>query len=256
MKIRFLGAHNCESRTTSCICLLIDDTLAIDAGGLTANLTIPEQEKLNAILLTHQHYDHIKDIPSIALNLCQRGANIKVYSTESVLATIETHLLNGTIYPQFQNLPVTKPAVSLNTVRPYQPENIDGHGIQAIPVRHVENTVGYQVSDRQHKTVFYTGDTGPGLSDCWKCISPQLLIIDVTLPNSYEDFARKTGHLTPELLKQELLIFKEHKGYLPQIVAVHMDTGLEAKIKEELATVARELNVVISIAWEGMQLAI
>ena len=151
MNIRFLGAHNCESQSTSCICLLIDNTLAIDAGGLTSNLSISEQEKLNAILLTHQHYDHIRDIPGIALNLFLQGANIKVFSTESVLTTIKTHLLNGTIYPQFQNIPVTKPTVSLNVVKPYVPENIDGHEILAIPVRHFENTVGYQVSDRQGK---------------------------------------------------------------------------------------------------------
>jgi ribonuclease BN (tRNA processing enzyme) len=256
MNIRFLGAHNRESPTTSCICLLIDNTLAIDAGGLTSNLSISEQEKLYAILLTHQHYDHIRDIPGIALNLSLQGANIKVYSTESVLTTIKTHLLNGTIYPQFQNIPVTKPAVSLNVVKPFVPENIDGHEILAIPVRHVENTVGYQVSDRQGKTVFYTGDTGPGLSDCWNYISPQLLIIDVTLSNSHEEFARETGHLTPDLLKQELLIFKEHKSYLPQIVAVHMDIGLEQQIKKELTAVARGLNVVISVAQEGMQLRI
>src|SRR4030042_1406206 len=148
MNIRFLGAHNRESPTTSCICLLIDNTLAIDAGGLTSNLSVSEQEKLNAILLTHQHYDHIRDIPGIALNFSLRGANIKIYSTEGVLTTIETHLLNGTIYPQFQNLPPTKPAVSLNVVKPYKPENIDGHSIMAIPVRHAENTVGYQVSDK------------------------------------------------------------------------------------------------------------
>lgn len=191
MNIRFLGAHNRETRTSSCICLLIDDTLAIDAGGLTSNLSVSEQERLNAILVTHQHYDHIRDIPGIALNFSLRGANIKVYSIESVLNTIETHLLNGTVYPQFQHLPATKPTVSLNLVKPYQPENIDGHRIVAIPVRHVENTVGYEVSDRQGKTLFYTSDTGPGLSDCWQYISPQLLIIDVTLPNSHEKFARE-----------------------------------------------------------------
>jgi ribonuclease BN (tRNA processing enzyme) len=170
MNIRFLGAHNSESRTTSCICLLIDDILAIDAGGLTSNLSFSEQGKLHSILVTHRHFDHIRDIPGIALNFFSLGTNIKIYSTGGVLNTIETHLLNGTVYPQFQHLPVLKPAVSLNILKPYEPENIDGYGVLAIPVRHIDNTVGYQVSDRQGKTLFYTGDTGPGLSDCWKYI--------------------------------------------------------------------------------------
>jgi ribonuclease BN (tRNA processing enzyme) len=256
MKILVLGAHSGESQTTSYACFLVDNTLAIDAGGLTSNLSIPEQQKLNAILLTHQHYDHIRDIPGIALNLSMRGSNINVYSTVSVLNIIETHFLNGTVYPQFQKLPVTKPAIRLNVVKPYEPENIDGHRVLAIPVKHFKNTVGYQVSDKNGKTIFYTADTGPGLSDCWKYISPQLLIVDVTFPNSYEEFAMETGHLTPHLLKQELIIFQELKSFLPQIVTIHMDAGLEPKIKEELADVAKALNVAITAAQEGMQFQI
>lgn len=256
MDIRILGAHNCESQTTSCICFLIDGTLAIDAGGLTSNLSISDQQKLTAILLTHQHYDHIRDIPGIALTLSLRGDSIKVYSTANVCATIETHLLNGKVYPEFQKLPVTKPTVSLNIIKPYEPQLVDGHGILAVPVKHFNGTVGYQVSDKQGKAIFYTADTGPGLSDCWQHISPQLLIIDVTLPNVYEEFARETGHLTPNLLKQELIIFQEHKGYLPQVVAVHMDTGFEPKIKGEIAAVAEALHISITMAQEGMQLHI
>lgn len=256
MDIRILGAHNCESQTTSCICFIIDNTLAIDAGGLTSNLSISDQQKLTAILLTHQHYDHIRDIPGIALNLSLRGASIKVYSTANVRATIETHLLNGEVYPEFQKLPGIKPTVSFSVIKPYEPQMVDGHGILAVPVKHFDNTVGYQVSDKQGKTIFYTADTGPGLAECWKHVSPQILIIDVTLPNVYEDFARETGHLTPNLLKQELIIFQKQKGYLPRVIAVHMDTGFEPKLREEITAVAEALSIAITMAQEGMQLHI
>lgn len=256
VNIQILGAHNCESQTTSCVCLLIDDTLAIDAGGLTSHLSIPNQQKLEAILLTHQHYDHIRDIPGIALNLSLWGSSIKVYSTPDVRDTIETHLLNGKVYPRFQELPETKPTVRFNVIRPYALQSVNGHEILAIPVNHFDTTVGYQVSDKQGKAMFYTADTGPGLSECWKLISPQLLIIDVTMPNVYEEFARKTGHLTPNFLKMELTAFSEIKGYLPQIIAVHMDARLERRIKDEIAGVAQALNTTIIMAREGMQLHI
>lgn len=256
MNIRFLGVHNCESPTTSHSCFLIDNTLAIDAGGLTSNLSLAEQENLYAILLTHQHYDHIRDIPGIALNLSMRSGNIKIYSTMSVIKTIKTHFLNGTVYPQFQNLPVTKPVISFNVIKPYELENINGHRILAVPVKHSKDTVGYQVSDKQGKTIFCTADTGPGIEDCWKHLSPQLLIVDVTFPNSHEKFAKETGHLTPRLLKQELIVFQEIKGYLPQVVTIHMDAVLETKIEEELADIAESLNAAITVAWEGLQLQI
>ena len=145
MNIRILGAHNSESQTTGCVCFLIDNTLAVDAGSLTSNLSILNQQKLTAILLTHQHYDHIRDIPGIALNLSLRGASIDVYSTNKVRATIETHLLNGKVYPEFQKLPVTKPTINLNAVKPYEPQIIDGHSILAIPVNHGDATVGLNV---------------------------------------------------------------------------------------------------------------
>ena len=256
MDIRILGAHNCESQTTSCVCFLVDDTLAIDAGGLTSNLTINEQQKIVAILLTHKHYDHIRDIPGIALNMALRNLSIEVYSTVEVCDVIETHLLNGKVYPKFQEMPDTEPTVRLNVINPYEPQMVDGHEILAVPVNHLETTVGYQVSDKENKTIFYTADTGPALAECWQHVSPQLLIIDVTQPNLNEDFARKTGHLTPDLLEQELVIFREQKGYLPQVVAVHMDTVLEPKIKEEIAVVADNLGIPIAIAYEGMRIRI
>jgi len=256
MEIRILGAHNRETQTTSCICFLIDKTLAIDAGSITSNLSISAQKTLDAILLTHQHYDHIRDIPGLALNLALQGGNIQIYSTDDVRATIETHLLNDKVYPKFHELPAVEPTISLNVIKPYESKMIDGHKILPVPVNHGDTTVGYQVSDEQGKKIFYTADTGPGLSECWKHISPQLLIVDVTLPNAYEEFAKETGHLTPNLLKQELIIFQELKGYLPQVIAVHMDTGLEQEIEEEISAVAKALGISITMAQEGMQIHI
>jgi ribonuclease BN (tRNA processing enzyme) len=254
--IRILGAHSCESTTTSCVCFLIDETLAIDAGGLTAGLSIQDQQKLGAILITHQHYDHIRDIPGIALNLFRHGASIKIYATAAVCDVIEAHLLNGSVYPEFHRIPQNRPTVCFNAVVPLEPQRVNGHGILAVPVNHSGTTVGYQITGEQGKAIFYTADTGPELSGCWQYVSPQLLIIDVTLPNDCEAFARETGHLTPNLLERELITLKRLKGYLPQVVAVHMDAGLEPKIKEEIAVVAGNLKIPIIVAHEGMRLRI
>jgi len=254
MIIKILGAHNCESESTKLVSLLIDDCLAIDAGGLTSSLSWPSQLKLKAILLTHRHYDHIRDIPAVAMNFFLNESAINVYSIPTVYEALNTHLLNVELYPKFMEHPPGNPTINFNVIEPGKTEQVEGYSILALPVNHSVPTVGFQVASTDGKAIFYTADTGPGLSDCWKKISPQLLVVEVTAPNRYEDFAREAGHLTPSLLAQELNSFRELKDYIPQVIIVHMHPGLEREIGAEVASVAQALNASIKLAYEGMQL--
>lgn len=254
MRIQILGAHNCESQNTRLVSLLIDDCLVLDAGGLTSSLSFRAQQKLKAILLTHQHYDHIRDIPAIAMNLFLSGRTINIYSTSFVYDALATHLLGSQLYPNFLERPPDKPTIQFTALEPRQTTQIAGYSILVVPVSHSVPAVGYQITASDGKVVFYTGDTGSGLADCWQQVSPQLLITEVTAPSDYEEFARKSGHLTPNLLKQELITFRELKGYLPRVVVVHMNPISEETIKAEVATVAQDLNNPITLGYEGMKL--
>ena len=254
MNIQLLGAHNCESQNSRLISLLIDDNIAIDAGSLTSSLSFSAQQKLKAILLTHHHYDHIRDVPAIAMNFFLRGTSINIYSMQPVYDTLTTHLLNDKVYPKFLGWPQENPKINFTVIEPYKTEQIKGYSILPIPVNHSVPTVGYQITSPDGKVVFYTGDTGPDLAGCWECIAPQLLIIEASAPDRFEAFYKKRGHLTPTLLKQELTSFRELKGYLPQVVIVHLNPGLEEETKAEIAAVAEDLNHPISIGYEGMEL--
>ncbi|MFC2057280.1 hypothetical protein ACFLTO_06975 [Chloroflexota bacterium] len=81
-----------------------------------------------------------------------------------------------------------------------------------------------------------------------------MLVAELTAPNRFEKFGKESGHLTPSLLKRELVAFWELKGYLPEVITVHMNPGLEEEIKAEIAVVAEELNNPISLGYEGMEL--
>ncbi len=254
MNIQVLGAHNCESKDTRLVSLLIDDSLVLDAGGLTSTLSFPAQQKLKAILLTHQHYDHIRDVPAVAMNFFLSGATINIYSTSPVYNAFVTHMLNGEHYPNFLEPPQGNPTIKFTVMEMHQTEQIGGYSILAVPVNHSVPGVGYQLTSPDGKVVFYTGDTGSGLADCWRYVSPQLLITEVTAPNRYEEFARRSAHLTPGLLKQELISFQELKGYTPQVLVVHMNPSLEKEIEAEIAAVARTSGNTITLGYEGMQL--
>jgi ribonuclease BN (tRNA processing enzyme) len=256
MDIRILGAHNCETPTSSCVSLLIDGKLAVEAGGLTSHLTMEEQKNIDAIVITHNHMDHIRDIPALALNSFRSGTSIDIYSTTYACDAIKAHMLNDEIFPEFHKIPANKPAVSFQEIEPLAMLWIDGHAIMPVPVNHHHEAVGYQISDRKDKTIFFTGDTGPQLAKCWEHISPQLLIIDVTSPNEAEEFARQTGHLTPQLLEKELISFREIRGYFPDVLTIHMDAACESEIRAQLDVVEQHLDTTIDMAHEGIRLTV
>lgn len=256
MEIRVLGAHNIESATTRLTTLLIDDTVAVDAGALTSSLSLSEQEKVSHILLTHCHYDHVRDVPAIALNISHFEKNIRVYSQASTLHAISDHILNGVIYPDFTKIPTANPPLEFCPLEPHKVEIIGGYKVLAVPVKHGVPTVGYQITSDEGRSLFYSGDTGPGLSSCWENISPQLLFIDVTLPNRLKEHAVSSGHLTPRLLGEELAGFRRTRGYLPQVMIIHLSPVFEDEIKEEVEQVAKSLGADISLSYEGMRLSI
>jgi hypothetical protein len=70
------------------------------------------------------------------------------------------------------------------------------------------------------------------------------------------DFARKAGHLTPQLLKDELIQFKQLKGYLPKVIVIHIAISYEQQLSEEVAQVANELGADVSLGHEDMKVVL
>lgn len=257
MHIQILGAHNIESQDYRCVSLLIDDVLALDAGSLSSGLSLAAQQKLKAVLLTHQHYDHVRDIPALGMNYLLHENVLEVYATQPVYEALIAHLLNDTLYPNFLERPAEKPSIRFRMLEEGKGEAVAGYTVLPVPVHHSVPTTGFQVTAADGKKVFYTSDTGPGLVlhlKDWGQVSPDLLIIEVTAPNRYTDFARVSGHLSPELLHAELDGFRQIKGYLPRVVTVHMNPRDENIIEGEIARVAQALGADIRLGYEGMRL--
>ena len=256
MKIQILGAHNTESKDTKLLSILIDDCLLLDAGGVTSSLSLEEQLGIKSVLLTHQHYDHIRDIPALSMNFYLGGKTLDIYSTKEVYQDLMSSLLDGTLYPDFTRRPAENPALKFHQVEPGDAIEIEEYSVLPGTVNHAIPTIGYQIDDSNEKTLFFTGDTGPELEKCWEQVSPQLLIIEVTEPNDMEEHCLETGHLTPGLLKQELESFQEINSYLPRVITVHMNPRREVEITSEINELNRFLNIIISVGYEGMQIVI
>ena len=252
MKVQILGAHNRESANTRLVSLLVDDVLALDAGSLTSSLSFEAQRQIKAILLTHHHFDHMRDIATIGLNGYSWGI-IQVCGTRSTLDALSRYILNGEVYPDFtEKHPKRGSSIEFHLMEPYIAETIQQYQVLALPVHHAVPATGYQLTSLEGKRLFYTGDTGPGCSSCWEHISPDLIITEVTMPNRYEDEIRDAGHLSPRLLGEELAQFRRIKSYLPPVVLVHMNPQVEDQIRVEVEAIARELGTTITLGYEGM----
>ena len=256
MIVRFLGTHNAESKNTRLVSLLIDEVLAVDAGSLVSELTFPEQARIKAILLSHGHYDHIRAVPAFAFNNSDRTT--RVMATPQTLEILSSHLIDGVVYPQFTSDAsfLQKATIKLVPLEPLKPQSVEGYEVMAVPVPHPLDSVGFEITSGDGKTLFYTGDTGPGLSSIWGNISPQLIIADVTWPNSLSSAAREAGHLCPQMLEKELAEFQKLKGYLPRVVIIHLSPQHEPEIEKEINTVAQNLGVSIEVAREGQELSL
>ncbi len=256
MEILILGAHNIDTEKTRTMCLLIDKTLAIDTGCLTSSLSLEAQKALRAILLTHAHYDHVRDIPAIGMNRMLQNSPLDVYSIEPVFQEIKAHLLNDGLYPDFFRKPVKGPSLRSVRLEAGETKDIAGYRVTVVPMRHSIPAVGYQVTDADGHSVLYTGDTGSDNPEKWEKVKPDVLIIEVTAPDAQADFADKSGHLTPDMLQRELEGFRRMKGYLPRIITVHMNPLEESVIRLELEGVATQMGVSIELAYEGMLITV
>ena len=237
MKIKVLGCSGAKFPGHNIPGFLLDDDIIFDAGSLTGVLDEKAQFKIKDIFITHAHLDHIRSIPFLVDNIVLANKyhnKVNLYSISSVVNIIKKHLFNSSLWPDFTIIPHPDDAI-LNLVKLSlnKPIKINCYTVTPYKVNHTVPAVGYLVEDEGGKRFFYTGDTGPS-HEPWDKIGDKAincLIIDVSFPNSMEEMAINTGHLTPLLLKEELLKIKN----MPEKICItHPKPKFLKTIKAEL----------------------
>jgi ribonuclease BN (tRNA processing enzyme) len=253
MKIEILGAHNTETDTFRLPCLLVDNEIALDAGGLTSSLEMERQQGIKAVLLTHHHFDHTKDLIMLGANDSLPPSTVDVYGLRDTLEVAYLYLMDGRMYRDYTQWPsIEQPRLRLKPIAPFQKVLIQNHEIVPVPVSHSVPTTGYLVKAENGKSIFYTGDTGNGLSECWERINPDVLFIEVTGLNRMEAEMVRLRHLTPEMLVEELGQFRRVKGYLPRVIITHISALLEDELRGEISDAGKVLEMELEVGYEGL----
>ena len=256
MDLRVLGAHNAESKETRMESHLIDGVLVLDAGGLTRSLTFEEQRGIDAVILSHRHFDHVRDLLPLGIGIRNMGKTVDVYAIPDTIELVTEKLLDGSLYPDFLSYPSPEnPVFRLHPVEFFQEFQVLDYRVMAVPVPHAVPAAGFQILSGE-TNLFYTGDTGQGLSDAWEHVSPQVLLTEVTFGNEEEGRAIAAGHLTPKFFEETMIDFKDRKGYLPRVIVAHMNPPWEATVRRELKEVGERLSLDILVSHADMRISI
>jgi ribonuclease BN (tRNA processing enzyme) len=238
MKIHVLGGHGGLSRGYSATSFLINGDLLIDAGCIASALSVEGQSKIDHILISHSHLDHIKDLAFICDNCFGlRKSPFQVYTHETVRRILKEHLFNDTIWPDFTVLPNDKkPTIQINAIEPEVKLKIKDYSIIPVKTQHPNDSMGF-IIEHNDTSVLFTMDTA-ATDRIWEIAREiknlKAIFTDVSFPNALKGIAVASDHHTPSSIEVEITKMPPH---IP-IVLTHLKPNYREVILRELS----ELN--------------
>jgi len=208
MKLKVLGCYGGNIPGHGMTSLLVNDTVALDAGWVSGALSLRDQEKVKDIFISHSHLDHTCTLPFlIDNNFSAPGFSLRIYAIPEVVASMKNHLFNKITWPDFTSLPNDlTPVLKLVEVRPEEPVLVNGLTIRPVLVSHIVPTTGFIVEDKKSCLAF-SSDTGP-THRFWEIVNGvknlKAIITETSFPDEFQDLADVSGHLTPSTLDVEL----------------------------------------------------
>ncbi len=242
MKVKILGCSGSEAIGHNPPGFLVNDTVMLDAGTITAALSIQAQSRITDIFISHTHLDHIKALLFLADNIIGRIKQpVNVRAIPKVIDAIKKHLMNDLIWPDFTKIPTAKnPVLAYKPFPAGVPISVAGLTVQAIPMNHPVPAAGFMVSDAR-STIIYSADTGPN-EGLWRAAAKakklKAIIVDTSFPNSLDVVAGLSGHFTPAQLHADLAKARV-KSTVP-IYIYHIKPVHKKRVISELQALGRK----------------
>ena len=236
MKLQILGCHGGELPGCRSTCFLVDGVLALDAGALTASLDLAALARVDHIILTHSHFDHVKDLPLMSdLVVGLRPSPVTVWASHACIQTLRENLFNGSLWPDFTRIPSPEqPTFQLRGFTPGESFQVGPYAVTSIPVSHPVESCGFVIR-KNGVALGISGDTGP-TDRLWQVLNrvPELkaLLLETSFPNELQDLADLSGHLTPRTLRIELAKFQRNGA---NVMLYHLKPAFVAELKRQVA---------------------
>jgi ribonuclease BN (tRNA processing enzyme) len=231
------GAIAAGCRTTA---FLLDEDVLVDAGTGVGDMALDALTRIDHILISHSHLDHVLSIGLLADSVmrarrAQGRAPIRVHALPETLTALRQHIFNGVIWPDFTRLPSAEhPALEFMPFAVGDRLRLAGKTIEVLPASHTVPAVGFGVDGGAAGWWIYTGDTGPNPA-LWKRLRGEKvahLVIETAFSDEERQLAYISRHLCPAALSHEL-------AQLEGAVEVHVTHIKPGEIDAVMAGIAR-----------------
>jgi cAMP phosphodiesterase len=241
VKIELVGSSIGASTTLQNLTTyVINDCVAIDAGGLGLMVPLTRQSAIQHVLLSHSHLDHVATLPMFLDNVFKPDRECpRIYASGNVWDCLSRDMFNDRIWADLSRIAAEEGHFfSPIEIQSESTFKIAGLTITPVSVDHCVPTLGFLVED-DRVAILIVSDTGP-TERIWELASERsfydklrAVFLECSFSNSFEWLAKKTTHLCPRLFAAEFAKFPLNSSILP--IAVHLKAWLRETIATELA---------------------
>jgi ribonuclease BN (tRNA processing enzyme) len=211
MILNVLGCSGAIAAGCKTTAFLLDGDVLIDAGTGVGDLALDALARIDHIVISHSHLDHVLSIGLLADSVMRvrepaRGP-IQVHALPETLAALRAHIFNGVIWPDFTRLPsADHPMLELVPFTVGEVLTLNGKRIEVLSASHTVPAVGFAVDCGEPGWWVFTGDTGPNpaLWDRLRQLKVAHLVIETAFSDEERQLARISRHLCPSALGYEL----------------------------------------------------
>lgn len=254
MKIDFLGCSGgVESGHTCSTCYRINHTVLIDCGTGAANMSVPEMEHIEHVLLTHAHLDHIACLPLMIDTIAgHRSKPTLAWGLPGVIKIIKDHVLNDLVWPDFTVIPTAlNPFLTLSPL-PEDSFHIENLEVSTLEANHGIPACGYLIR-QGNLSIAFSGDTGPDEA-FWNAIKdePDLhaVAIECSYPNRETELAHISKHMHVDAVVKLSACLPDHVA----LIIVHRKPGREAEIAQELKALIPHRRIELPVSGDSLTL--